>query len=116
MNLNIMQRCVIIAGVLAVLFMGLYPPWIAIIGYLASEHNTTIHKPAGYHWIFKPPGPTDAPTFEATFGDTDTFKSARFRDTLRYEIDTSRLLLEWLMVGLVTIGLTVASQKKPHQE
>jgi len=92
--------------------MGLYSPWIATISYLGSEHNTTVHRFAGYHWILKPPGPTDAPTFEATFGETETFRSPHFRDTLQYQVDSSRLLLEWLMVLLVTVGLVAASQKK----
>jgi hypothetical protein len=110
--MNVLQRIIIFAGVSVVLILGLYSPWTATISYLGSEHNTTVHRSAGYHWIFKAPSPADNTTFEATFGDTDTFRAPRFRDTLRYEIDTSRLLLEWLMVVLVTVGLLVATKTK----
>lgn len=110
LKMNIVQRCFIVAGVSAVLLAGLYAPWTANIAYLGIQYKITVHRFAGYHWMFKPPGPTDAPTFEATFDETDTFRSPHFRDTLQYEVDSSRLLLEWLMVSLVTLGLVTASQ------
>lgn len=118
--MNTVQRCVIVAGVLAIVGAGLYPSWTGTIG-MIGDPKTMVRRSAGYHSIFTAPGPTDKTTYNNTFGDIEDYdayrawhgdKSPRFRDTLRYEIDSSRLLLEWLMVVLVTAGLVLASKYK----
>jgi hypothetical protein len=100
--------------------MGLYPPWIGTIGMLGKA-NTTVRRAVGYHSILTAPGPTDKTTFNTAFGDVENYdaydyesyyqrKVPKLRDTLRYEIDATRLLLEWLMVVLVTGGLVIAAR------
>lgn len=88
--------------------------------------DTTIHRPAGWHSVINAPGPTDKTTFNKTSGDIEDYDATdtsyyvneipRFRNALRYEIDTSRLILEWLMVILLTVGLTVAFRSARRRE
>ena len=81
-RLNKKQRRVVIAGIVVVIIMGMFPPWIAM---QAPE------TPARFGWFLRPPTIAEQ-------GITYT------------HIDVSRLTFQWMIVSIVT-GLAVLAFK-----
>jgi len=83
--MNKKQKIVILAGFLIIVIMGLFPPWNHKI-YITTKRY--IETYAGYGLIFSPPSTEEG-----------EFWIAR--------IDVVRLLFQWILVGIITIGLAI---------
>jgi len=83
--MNNKQRRVILVGFLIIVIMGLFPPWNHKI-YITTKRY--IETYAGYGLIFSPPSTREG-----------EFWIAR--------IDAIRLLFQWILVAIITIGLAV---------
>lgn len=82
--MNKRQKRVVLVGFLIIVIMGLFPPWNQkIYGY-----KRVIETYAGYGFIFIPPSPGEK-----------CYWTAR--------IDVIRLLFQWILTAIITIGLTV---------
>lgn len=86
-NLMKMQLRVILAGLVVIIIMGIFPPW----NYTLESQEVNLLRPAGYAPIFSPPEP---PAFIAK------------TEVYGMHMDVGRLLIQWVLVGLaVTVIL-----------
>ena len=90
MDFNKKQRTILTVGIVVIILMGLFPPWTCTYTY-KSENSK---NPSGYAFIANPP---EVKGF--TFG------------TFSFELDISRLCLQWMIVLFAT-GLGVFLSRK----
>jgi hypothetical protein len=98
MKLNVKQRKVLIAGVVTILVMGLFPPWSSIFDRKASVDAVGfyIDKPTGYSFIMDPPKPDSS-----VYG---------------MKINFSILILQWFIVSIATgLGIFLLSNKEDKE-
>lgn len=92
--LNLNQRRVLVVGIIAIIVMGVFPPWTYTFKYQSMYREV----PAGYSLIVNPPTP------EKGYGLIQGCK-----------LDISRLLIQWFIVGASTgVGLFLLSKKKDN--
>ena len=77
-------------GVVAFILSGLFPPWIATFSPPSGQQAQT---PAGYHLIFDPP---------------PEIRKNRFAGV---QIDRTRLLIQWAIIGAIVAGVVVLRRK-----
>src|ERR1700733_1216680 len=108
------QQGVLLGAVVLVILAALWAPWEGTV-VIPGKSEMSIRRFAGYHWVFLPPIPADFQTFDETFGDIESDASLgqpwRYRETIRWDIDEGRLLLEWLLIVLASVGLILAVHK-----
>lgn len=90
--MNNKQRIVIAIGVVIILIMGLFPPWVATLDRNHREY------PGDYGLIFSPPDVTDV---ESGYG---------------VHLDISRLIVQWVTVILVVAGIVLILRDKRNGE
>lgn len=81
--MNTKQKRVIFIGFLIIVIMGLFPPW----NHKIYTSRRVIETYAGYGFIFYPP-------------------SLKGEDGIA-KIDSIRLLFQWILATIITVGLTV---------
>ena len=89
-------RWVVILGVLALIASSIVPPWTESAvhyQYRGRIERIPTRSSAGYHSIFNPPQPV---IWYEDFG--------AIKYTADYAVDRDRLILEWCLILLVTIG------------
>lgn len=86
--LNKKQVRIVLAGAVLFVAMGLYPPWIETAHANAAERE----NPAGYALFMLPPEAEEGIVFGV-------------------RLDTSRLLLQWLVLSVATGALVLAGGK-----
>ena len=96
--MNKKQKAVILIGVVIILVMGIFPPWIYVYHRAVSMSGKGVdifsEKSAGYVLVFKPPPPE------------------KESEPYGIRLDSNRLLAQWAMVILAVIGLTLVFQKR----
>ena len=91
MTLNSKQIKILIISAAMFVIMGIFPPWT----YTFDHRSTHSEKPAGYALITEPPDPEE---YNMQYG---------------VRLDTSRLVVQWLVLLAATAGATLlASGKK----
>ena len=103
MRFNKNQKAVLLAGIIAALVMGLFPPWI-MHGPL-GENLAPIQIPLGYGLIFAPPTP-DA----EWIASTPPYSKRILSQLGGIRLDTARLATEWVTIAFVIIGLLLYLQ------
>lgn len=118
------QKVALWAGILLVVAMGIYPPWMEIVFEVSKESREAsrpVENSIGYAWIFRPPrSPSLRRHLDATLETVQTLKSvgvpvssmgeviARFETMKAFvRIDYPRLLLQWVLVAIVTAGAII---------
>lgn len=81
--LNLKQKIVIIVGIVAIVIMGMFPPWI----YTYKDKSTYSMGPAGYSFIAIPP-------------------KSRLYSGYGVKLDIPRIVVQWVAV-FVSTGLVV---------
>ena len=91
MNLNYVQRRIMIVGFIIFVLMGIFPPWISTYHVFSPPRE----KPEGYGFIFSPPEPEDpSAAWSRLYGGI--------------KIDIYRLFAQWLVLCAVTgLGIYV---------
>ncbi len=84
MSINEKQKKIIIAGVVVIILMGVFPPWTYTFKYKTAYSN----EPAGYGFIIVPP---EKKNKGMTYG---------------IELDITRLSIQWV-IALLSTGLGV---------
>lgn len=103
MVLNKRQRIVVLIAVVLIGATGIYPPW------RGTEHSGQISPVAEYGWIFLPP---TLPWFLVNMESVKNMADPKLgphldRGNWTWEIELSRLLVEWAIVVLVASGLSM---------
>lgn len=98
--LNRRQRIVIAVAVVLIAVGGTYPPW------KGTEQSGQISPVAEYGWIFSPPTlPWFLTQIESVKNISDPQLTTHLdRGHWTWEIEMSRLLVEWATVVLVAFG------------
>lgn len=98
-SMNRKQRICVWTGVVAIVLMGIYPPWMdAIVIDDSLDGNVVIKRDLGYHHITRP----------------------IWKRHIGARVNTGRLCVQWFAVTFVTGGLIAAfaekKDKKPKDE
>jgi hypothetical protein len=89
--LNSNQRKVLIVGIIAIVVMGIFPPWT----YTFKYESTYSEVPAGYSLILIPPAPRNTSYVHGV------------------KLDISKLIIQWLIITASTgLGIFLLSNKK----
>jgi len=99
---NKRQKAVLLAGTLAALVIGIYPPWI-LSGSL-EENYAPVQVSLGYGLIFVPPI-ADAEKIKKVGFTHDSILEAVLASKEGVSLDTARLGTEWITLIVVVIGL-----------
>lgn len=97
MNKN--QKKVIIAGLVVIVLMGLFPPWIHTI----TDNPLKIERAGNYGFLLSPPPP----------GRNFPFLNENIWGV---RLDVSRLLIQWILVVVIVGGLVVFLKKDNVRE
>ena len=93
--MNLAQRIVLILGVLVILSMALFPPWVYVYNYPGFQIFNAEHseRPAGYHLIFGEHVPQDQTYLVALFdiNTTSTFRQAVMPERSRLQFFSLRI-------------------------
>jgi uncharacterized membrane protein len=104
------QRIILGTGLLLVLATGLYVPWRAT---LVDRHSRRVTRPAGYGWIWHTPEIPYAVFHDyLEEGTVDANRMRRANSLFELEVDSSRILIQWVLIALVT-GAAVALTRRP---
>ncbi len=97
MNKN--QKKVIMAGLVVIVLMGLFPPWVHTV----NVKTIKIERAGNYGFMFSPPPPEPNLPFlnEKLWG---------------VRLDVSRLLIQWILVVVIVCGLVVFLKKDNVRE
>ena len=136
--MNWKQKVVLTIGFNLILVTGLFPPWLQSWDFVAGGEDVWFRiglGAEGYSWLFQPPGApswvnrsfptpdnkeiTDLPPIggkEITAsGMTMLLKSVRMPGYWRARIDTTRLLIEWIIVAAgVFVGVAAFARKRSN--
>jgi hypothetical protein len=91
MNKN--QKKVIMAGLVVIVLMGLFPPWVHTVNVSTKLRTIKIERAGNYGLLFSPPTPADKETFVSGYWGV--------------HLNVSRLLIQWILVMVVVCGLVV---------
>ena len=122
--MNRKQKTAIWIGTVAVVAMGVYPPWGQSWGspFQSGELNMRVGMGSErYSWIFDPPGTPE--WVKETWRDPDDpnakdrnendivktmVRLQRMDGYWRARLDLPRLIIQWLMVGFVVVALVTS--------
>ena len=90
-NTAMISKKIVVFGAVAFILSGLFPPWITTFSPPGGGQQAQTR--AGYHLIFNPP-PRDS---EGIFAGV--------------QIDSTRLLVQWAIIGVILVGATVLRRK-----
>jgi len=93
--MNDKQEVVLWIGTAIFVLMSLFPPWLYT--YDALVYGLHTQKPIGYFWLFSKPQPSDS-------------------NYAGVSIDCSRLLIQWAIVVVVTVGLIYIFKDKKDKK
>ncbi len=125
--MNKYQKVVMLAAIIAIVFMGIYPPWKMTLEAIGTTGTIKIERFWRYSYFFGPPqlpqNGDDIRTFDYYFGDyliysllaIDTLqipkdKGFRYRHIFEPRLDYMRLLFQWIFVVLIITGLVLILQ------
>jgi hypothetical protein len=96
-RLNFKQRIALGLGLLIFAASFLYPPWAARLWTMDDSGTMTADLPAltTYDWLFRPP---KSPLSIRMFGREVTSEWT-------YQLDIARLVIQWVLIGISTVGL-----------
>jgi hypothetical protein len=113
--MNIAQRIVLILGFVAILGIGLFPPWTLILNDVGDHVHA--ERPAGYHFLFGQHVPQDPTSLAKWFGfpyvqqDAMPFFSLKI-DSVRLLVQLAiTLLLTWLLYFAVRPRVRIGSRQ-----
>ncbi len=116
--MNVAQKAVIMLGIVVILLLGLYPPWVHVFS--LDKGKSQQERASIYGLIFKPPEEPSGPMrqkflVDSYKDDTDRFRQeySRFSENYRWGVllDTPRLLAQWAMVIITVTGLCLVLKK-----
>ena len=93
-KMSVLQRWILIGGLIGVAVTSAFPPWIHTIYVTGTRDSSGVRseKPAGHHFVLAPPSPEkNAPAFGST-------------------IDFKTLGVELISIAAVTAAILLASQ------
>jgi hypothetical protein len=96
MNKN--QKKVIMAGLVVIVLMGLFPPWVHTV----HVKEIKIDRAGSYGFLFSPPVPAH--------------KTLPLENFWGVRLDVSRLLIQWILVVMIVCGLVVFLKKDNVRE
>lgn len=117
--MNKIQKAVILLGVMMILLMGLYPPWIHTASF--EKGYPKDEKASSYGYIFAPPKEPSGPQIEKYIVmDSGLDKDAKREELSKFWknyhwgviLDTPRLLVQWAMVIFTVTGLCLIFNNK----
>ena len=91
--MNTAQKAALGIGVVAIVLMGIFPPWNLTFDLHSESGGVHSTNPAGYAPIYEPPKPPETPQWSFP--------------VYTVSIDVSRLMIQWAIVGAVTGGLVL---------
>jgi hypothetical protein len=94
MTFNSKQIKILIIAAAIFVLMGIFPPWI----YTFDNRSIHSENPAGYALISEPPDPEE---YKVQYG---------------VRLDTSRLIVQWLVLLVATAGATLLVSGKRNSE
>lgn len=107
--MNIMQKLCLIAGIVAIIGMAVFPPWVQLFSFDAGSSGRVQYGPfEGKYSFFTTPPPV--PKWFKESAITKDYPGTV--DLWRSSIDHKRLLLQWLLVCLTTAGLVLVFGEK----
>jgi len=80
-------------GLIVFVLMSLFPPWT----YTFDRQSTYSEKPAGYAFILKSPPPERNSYYHGI------------------RIDTTRLFIQWIVLGVIIGGLVILTKEKAER-
>jgi hypothetical protein len=96
--MNGLQRIILWIGIITVVLMGLFPPWTYTMHLSRADGGRMdSEKPAGYYFLFSSP-PPELPNLPTGA-----------------ELDTTRLLIQWFVVSVLTSGFIYLSAGGKHK-
>jgi hypothetical protein len=99
-------QMVLLVGSALVLFSGLFPPWLCVVKF----KTTVTSRPAGHRFLFFPPSGVEYRATEVVkvwrLGEGPWDKV--ISNNVECRLDTTRLVVEWSCIVLVTAGLALA--------
>jgi len=113
--MNRKQKVVLWIGILTILFMSAYPPWVEKEIKMTPTYSYTITRPGHYGFIFNPPLQADLSAKPPSVQEYEYegFVLEQPPDgNLSWRIDLCRLGVQWVTVLVVTVGLIVIFVKK----
>lgn len=87
--MNGKQRIVLLAAILIMALMGLFPPWVQTV----NVKGLKIEQPGSYNLIFNPPAPDP------------TLFSGNWKNLIGVHLDVSRLLIQWSVVLILACAI-----------
>ena len=106
-RMNNKQRAAVLAGTVAFIAVGLFPPWICCFNggpvLEGGRHYQTSSRPIGHHLIFAPPRSNDGAYYQELF-DGATLDDPRFYE---FKIDAARLTVLWISVVVASVALVI---------
>jgi hypothetical protein len=102
--MNNRQRCVVLAGFIVIVLMGLYPPWRVTLvngGLDSNSPKYAFSVPAGYDVIIDHPQKA-----------MEYFQS-KGSQCVEWEVDKSLLLVQWFLVSAVTGIVVMFLESRP---
>jgi hypothetical protein len=100
--MNPRQRAVILAGVLIVVAIGVFPPWVRSGTSLWSNEFQLQTKQYIYGWIFSPPSAAGEAS-QKDVGEAGVEHIATLYWTV--QLDIQRLLVQWATVAFGALGI-----------
>ncbi len=87
--MNREQKIVLVVGLFLMALVGLFPPWTSNVDVLDdNDVKPAYYEPGGRRFLFLPPKPM----------------MAEKRLIITQDIDYSRLVVEWTVMGLLTVS------------
>jgi hypothetical protein len=117
--LNRAQKAVFLIGIIIILLLGLYPPWIHVCSF--DKGKTKEERASIYGPIFNPPAEPIGKFKEKNIiqilnkdnNDAVMKMLIDFHETYRWNVflDVPRLLIQWAMVIITVAGLCLVLKK-----
>lgn len=103
MNKN--QKIALWVGIAVFVAVGLYPPWVKVVE--SGPHKGKYDL--GYGLIFDPPPYIKSVSTEQSdkfdFSSVEDYMREKEKDITPVQIDLTRLLIQWVVVAVITLGL-----------
>ncbi|MCX5893407.1 MAG: hypothetical protein NTW80_10650 [Deltaproteobacteria bacterium] len=116
--MNFPQKAVILIGVIIILLLGLYPPWIHTTSF--DKGHSKEARASIYGLIFNPPEDPSGSRIRNYIvmdsgldKDTKRDELSKFNNNYRWGVvlDAPRLLVQWAMVIITVTGLLLVLKK-----
>jgi hypothetical protein len=109
------QRAVLCIGILVMVGMGLWPPWLIEIGKQETNEYLRDHRGHSYSPSQIVPGPHGflfSPPSVDYWNPSDKYPNDPRRAA---GVDVSRLVIQWVIVAALTAGAVVATKRSPRR-